>query len=132
MFKLMQPLAQCASRPAATCLLFVNHKRVLLCTMLLTRVPPAHSCKLFSLICSATHYIICYHTPPCSQRPSLTSATACRYVYTPADVQAMVEKKRQQKGNKTGNVAAEKARLIRDRDYAQQTDDREAYAEYAT
>lgn len=52
-----------------------------------------------------------------------------KYVYTPADVQAMVEKKRQQKGNKTGNVAAEKARLMRDRDYAQQTDDREAYAE---
>lgn len=58
-----------------------------------------------------------------------TQSTCCRYVYTPADIQRMVVKRRQEKGGV--NVAIEKARLQRERDYAQQTGDFASVAEYA-
>ena len=53
-----------------------------------------------------------------------------RYVYTSADVQRLVEQKRKEKVNKgTFNIAAEKARLIRERDYAKQNQDFELAAQ---
>ena len=55
---------------------------------------------------------------------------AGRYTYTPADVQRMVEKKRRESASKgRSNVAAEKARLTRERDFAHQTGNREMFAE---
>ena len=42
----------------------------------------------------------------------------------------MVEKKRKE-GRGAGNLAIEKARLIRERDYAQQTGDENVFAECA-
>ncbi|KAK9808089.1 hypothetical protein WJX73_004538 [Symbiochloris irregularis] len=54
-------------------------------------------------------------------------AASKTYVYTPADIQRMVVKRRQEKGG--FNVAIEKARLQRERDYAQQTGDFATVAE---
>ena len=44
-----------------------------------------------------------------------------RYNYTTADVQRMVERNRREKGR--FNATVERARLLRERDFAQQTGD---------
>ena len=50
------------------------------------------------------------------------------YTYTSADVQRMVERKRRERGG--FNVATERARLVRERDFAQQSGDRDVFAEW--